>query len=242
MLHSFFATIASMTAEAESLIAERAARIELLQGLVEQGINASDVIGYHATSVEAIEYFIQHGRMAGWTGENYKDPSLPQNGDLYFVPLQGAIPKFPGDEQFKSPSFVLDEMERMAEARGRKHRFLNVLGLPYTSEEPSVSVPEFLFSDGLPSESLPITIHTDEDYVRLLKLRQRSQIEHAIDSAKERKGVIAAVSSKVLKYGMPELAEGDLRVSMHRVPFEDLFSGIKPMGNADRQFFRTLRV
>jgi len=60
--------------------------------LWEKGLDTSDCIAYHETSLEAIQILIFSGALPGYTGEIKNNPKRPQLGDVYFTPRLGFFP------------------------------------------------------------------------------------------------------------------------------------------------------
>jgi len=218
-------------------------RINVLNGLVERGIDGPEVIGYHGTSVEAFQYYIENGSFAGYTGENYDLLRLPQKGDLYFYPFEGALPIHPNNEEFMSKQDALETIQRMADHLGRTHRFLHLINLPLDQ------VNRFSYVRSLfPWKRKyvpPVPSSPDyEGYMKLMSLRPKTEMEKAIIEASDARGVIVAINRSILQKGMPEYVneDNDMRINMLNTSIENAFYGIKPVGDIEINFFNSLKI
>ncbi|HZE87716.1 MAG TPA: hypothetical protein VE090_05960 [Methylomirabilota bacterium] len=224
---------------------EKGKRVSLLNGLVKRGIETNDCIGLHATSTEAFKAFVETGEFPGWSLPSDKDPNLPQARDLYFYPFRES---FPDRLNFLPKEECKVVAQQNAARRGKTHRLLNKLGIPIDQSEVHPAAKEFfLFPTSFvhPTPENPDYFKDPEypEYERFMKLRPRPEMERLIADAEKAKGVIAGINHTVLSHW--ELRPGDqgndLRINMGEVSPKVAFSGIKPMGEIEIAYFRSLK-
>lgn len=219
-------------------------RIKRLKELFERGLkDRGRTIGYHGTSIESMQYLIRTGHLPGAVGENItaspEDSWRLQKGDLYFYPLKSKFPDYNPDvsKHFPDEAHVIDRVARYASDVARAHYFLTKLGLGFDNPEYNLGARNVMATGML---------HTEirEFKEELISIGISStDIDQAVQEAKQRKGVVIALSATLLKKYQPrdgDRDEGDLRFTFPNGLDYKYLSGLKPLGEEESRFFQNL--
>jgi len=234
-------------------LGDRVKRERKLLRLFTTGLSRAKTIGYHATSLEAIEHLLVYGGLSGITST--ETPNIQQVGDLYFYPQWRRFPRshhlvakegfFHEDweraDRNESPDFEL--LEGYASDIARKHRFIRLLGLNMEDSQTQ-------YLAQVLSGSQPQTLRGNQlgEYNEFfLELRSRGytaqQLQNAIQDSTERKGLILGLHRAILAlYSItPGDEGGDLRINVfpNGLPVAFL-SGILALGSQEKTFFHNL--
>lgn len=204
-------------------------------------------IGYHGTSLEAIEYLIKNG---GLPGNTMGGPGKLQNmpGTLNFFPIDERFQK-----QFAGKLVTLKEageddpvhsIDKYAENAAFIHRALSILDLP-------ISNPNFysalLQLHGTLTAMVDRESKLKEDLASAAKItgKSKKEIMAAVNKAKARRGIVIGLHQKIidsgLKIGLGDHDEGDLQIHLTAGLTPDLISGLDPLGKEELDFFLKLQ-
>lgn len=224
----------------EAEIEARIQRIRFLQSLVQAGLETPDCLGFHATSIEAVEFYMDNGRMPGRTGRVYKEPHLPQEGDIYFYSFDATVNENSGIAGSYSKEKGLSQARAYAVMIGRSYRFVNLLGLPLSKGmNPYVTSVAEYGGGCIPKNKQDADY---ENYHEIYDLRPEEEMRRIIREARKARGIVMGVSRRILQYGLPRSGDDgyDARVNVHTIPMGDMFSGMRLMGSLERKFFASL--
>jgi hypothetical protein len=214
--------------------------------LWEKGLETTDCIGYHCTTLEAIQYSINHNGIPGRTGNSDPDPTLPQIGDIYFLPRLLTFPfeKLPdllamGRIDRSEEEFALREAEMTADSTAMAHKLCSFLKLDISIYGNAAEN----YLEDLDRERKSLDYFEAERALTGLKL-DKKLISQAVDAARKRKGVIIGLKRSALE--LYPLSEGDagndFRLSTGKEGLIlNALSGIKSLGPEETLYFQNLK-
>ncbi len=204
-------------------------RTKKILELFSRGLNDSEnCIGYHGTSVEAINYLLKNGCLPGRRDSETENKSLPQKGDFYFMPIREhllGLQEFKREETQDPTKYA----ENYAHFISAGDYFLTNLNLDIENQEYISFSRRFLFDDDPEAEEFFLS-----------KGFSKQLLDSAAREAKKRKGVIIGIHKNALDKYVPKYGDGgdDLRFSL---PSEGLsyeyLSGIEPLGQEEWDYF-----
>lgn len=213
--------------------AERQERIKVICDAYEAGLRAPTGIGYHGTSLEAIQYLIEQGNLP-------TDELLP---DFFFYPSRVRFRDHPLSASFRADEEVLKEAVRIAKGHGFTRRFQQLTGVELEGEE------WYDFYD--------LTAGLDDldwDWREDMELRRGfsylglhfRDVEDARRLAARRRGVIIVPGREALNlHTLDEDFFPDGEWSLMFVTPQGLsyrgIVGIKPLGPEEKEFFENLK-
>ena len=210
--------------------------------LTEIPLGVFSCVGYHGTSIESIDYILQHGKLPGTTYDTYPgQEDNPQEGDIYFVP-SGNFPvrRLPELEDVADDILGRTSVSKYAWTVALGHGFCSKLNISIENCARAYS-----FIDALKNYGDKFRAK-EEEYVFFQNIsgRSREEIDVAVEVALQRKGVILGLDKKALsKFRFSYGDQGDdFRVSTN---IEGLalkyLSSIKPLGEVERKYFEDLK-
>ncbi len=229
----------------EDLTWNKKALVFLLD-LFEKGLdNKDEGIGYHGTSLEAIEQLLVSGKLIGRTTED-KLLRRYNLGDISFFPVKTKFPEHPLFSTFLDDDKIIGEAAGYAEDNARAHAFLKLVGLN--------NVPE-MYEHGK-QVSFCSWRFGREDYFPFMKDEKESvhaflkrgvsicQIREAFLKTRHRKGVVLGLSEKILEFyeiSGGDKGEGDLVIKARGGLDYCFLCGLEPLGEEEWDFFERLQ-
>lgn len=223
--------------------------------LATRSLRVKGCIGYHGTSLETVEYLLKHGVLPGHTNSS---DSLLLPREFYFNP---RLHKFPLTHPLFTKSSWL-EMRRLFSLKdGRcsindrsliedcishanmispSHYFLKNLGLRIDDGEYDYQARIMLSS--LDDSQLPGKDKEAEEY--FLRFRDlgfsEKELFRLINKARQRKGVVMGLSSRLLQSYVVEEGHDafDVKITVPEGLDGSFLSAIRPLGNQERAFLK----
>ncbi|MDP3882518.1 MAG: hypothetical protein Q8Q48_00475 [Candidatus Staskawiczbacteria bacterium] len=212
--------------QAENFEGGREERVGQLVRLFEVGLDSKDCIGYHGTSLEAIEFMIENGHLPGGkfkhidSGENW----------LYFSP------KEPMRDDYKGKGVdQLEDAKGYAEDIAQSHFLLKQLGLDIENKNLEIKARYLATND-------PNDPHNpDAEYNFFIGLGiDKKLLDSSIKKARKRKGIVLGLSKKGLSDQTILPGDGggeDMRVYVPNGLSIDFLSGLEPLGDEEWDYF-----
>lgn len=233
----------NQTINKEDLSAQ-AERKKILLRLYKNGLDTSDCVAYHCTSLETIQTMIVEGIIPGYTESTNKNPELPQHGDVYFMPRVGFFPfekleSLPGPFEFENEKYYPKNFEELSKLNdiAQTHKFCSLLGLSIAKYRFAA----MFYMDETTDGARTLDGKDAEEKLRLLFTDE--QLARAEKVAKKRKGIVLGLKRDALKKYPPSPGDlgSDIRLSggLNGLPI-DIFSGIKPLGKEEKEFLDSL--
>lgn len=203
----------------------------------ERGIDAADIVGFHGTSVEALEYLRDHGVLIAGEGGG---PGTENS--LYFAPINSQFPKMPkvpkylGENKMAAFKHAISYAERISQ----EHNFVTQLGLEL--EDPKIRENAMVLVEHFQDES---------PFQEAWSFFQKQGISYeilakALNGCRMRKGVVLALGKEIKMYEIkpgdgPEKSPGDYRVVVPEgLPLKTIV-GIEPVGQIEWDFLNRFR-
>lgn len=210
--------------------AQKEERVKKLIDLFEMGLDSDDCIGYHGTSLEAIEFMIENGQLPGGKfGHIDSDDSW-----LYFSP------KEPMRDDYKGRGLdQLEDAKGYAEDIAQGHSLLKQLGLDIGNKDFEIKARHLATND-------PNDLNDpDAEYNFFLGLGiEKKLLDKSIKKARKQKGVVLGLSKKGLSDQtiLPGDKGGeDMRVHVPNGLSIDFLSGLEPLGDEEWDYFEKLQ-
>ena len=238
-------------------------RINQLVSVLDRSFDTDNVLGYHGTSIEVLQYLIEHGRFAGMTA---RTDTYYKKGDLYFYPRLQALPKkFQKlyERKRHSDDDRIQGAMVYAKMLAADHAFAAQVGWPMGDDRFSLiclsSWVTSLFKLSRVRQKRNWTRAEQHEYQELMEFRRTCRLDKAAFlsaalTAVKRKGVILALDKKILRHH--SIHPGDdfkPPFIMHSEP-GDLFirggkgldykfiCGIKLLGSEEESFMAHLKL
>lgn len=227
-------------------INSRPEREKFLLQLYERGITTKDCVAFHGTSLESIQYLLDHGFLPGHTGAPDNHYNLPQTGDIYFYPRKNIFPfrKYPQlklvERNISSGEVTMTgrKFEIGAEIVARNHRFFSLLNKPLNSEETTkYSVSELIDS----------VLSNDMEETKLIAQKLETteeQLKKAALEAVKRHGILLGLKRDALSYFLLSPGDGEVDFRLHTKENGlalNCLSGLKVLGDEEKKFFEDLK-
>lgn len=204
--------------------------------------NPTNMIGYHATSIESMQYLIATGHLPGSQAEelpNVHDERPMKKGDLYFYPRRFQFPDYDPNvsKYFLDESHVIVAVADYAQRIASVHYFLTKLNLDLENQDYNNGARELL------SGMFRSEIREFRELLYALGVTD-VEIDLAVKEARERKGVILGLSKSLLKkYKVKDgdAGAGDLRINFPSGMDYNYISGIESFGKQERAFFQNMK-
>jgi hypothetical protein len=210
---------------------------EHLVEVFEKGLEDEECIGYHGTSLEAVEYMLEHGHLPG-SCEADSEYGY-EKGSLFFYPRKAAFPDYPGSENFfDNDEDAIRDTKVYADIIARFHYIVKALGLDLGNPEHQYLGRVLGEGDSPEAEEIIAKLITERG-------KTRQEIKDILRDAQKRKGVVISLDKKILEKhklgaGDDSLAGQDLRVICPEgLDFMNI-SGLEPAGQEEWDFFKTL--
>jgi hypothetical protein len=220
--------------------------------LSEINLLESKPIALHGTSIETLRYVAKNGSFPLTPEWAPQSSSGIRSGDIFVYPV---VQNFPKDHPVLyelsrySPGFSNTDMTEeewveatagYAEDVAKKHALVDTLDLSLANRE-TIDSAIYLFLPPKPTridyKDYNYAINYFESLGKNLK-----EIEHAIQIADERKGVIIGLNNKILRDFEPEIREDLAFNTLKRGGLGlEYISAIQPMGDYEREFLRELK-
>ncbi len=210
-------------------------RIQKIVELFEIGLdNDEGSIGYHGTSLEALEFLIKEGYLPGGTGTNLKETDV-QHGDLHFFPLKSKFASHAQVGTFPDESEILDDVAIYAEGIAGEHYLLRKLNFDLSDQKHGY------MARILARRSYDLDYQ--EAYTQmLLEGVDKKVLDAAIEGASKRKGVVIALSMQLLETYTPVDGDpGDLKIHFPKGLDLNGISGIEPMSTDEYDYLDRLQ-
>lgn len=189
-----------------------------------------ECVGYHGTSLEAVEYMVENGALLGRT---FQSDRLVESrlGDFSFHPIKGKV-----GHALEDTFLDLDEaFERVVDyalINARKHAFLKTMGFDISDEV----------------RGYDATILTDSFYNREQETMfdtyvgegfSKQKLRTAVSFARDRRGFVLGLDEKIVsRYDLLEGDENEGDLCIHcpdGLPYR-LVSVIIPMGGIEEEY------
>ncbi len=211
-------------------------REKAIVAIFEKGLDDEEAIGYHGTSLEAVEHLLRMGHLPG-ASEPDKSYGY-EKGDLFFFPQKAQIPdRLLSSKAHDDNREAIEDTTDYANVIAARHYILTKLGLDLGNPDDQVVGHEL--QDGVDSEE---ACRITEELIK--KGWKRKEILKIIDDSRDRKGVILTLSKDVL--GKYKLGVGDdvhdLRVTSGNSLDIKFISGLEPLGQEEWDFFENLQT
>lgn len=209
----------------------KAERIKKLVVLFETGLDSNDCIGYHGTSLEAVEFMIENGHLPGGKFEHIDS----MENWLYFSP------KYPMRSDYKEKaSNPIEEAKGYAGYIAGSHFLLRELGLDIDNQEFEnkarnlvADTPNDMFNDP----------EAEHRFFQKMGINRES-LDLLIKKARKRKGLVLGLSEERMSFQiiLPGDAGGeDMRVHIPDGLGVDFLSGLEPVGDEEWEYFEKLQ-
>lgn len=219
---------------AENFEDEKKDRMKKLVELFEAGMDSKECIGCHGTSMESVEFLIEHGHLPGGKFEHIGS----EERWIYFFPEESHFPDVPKEKKFRKID-ALKEAAGYADAIAKSHFLLKTLGLDIENEEFEC------VARGLATDNPNDINDPDAEYNFFIKMGiDKKQLKKTVKEARKRKGVVLGFSEKLLEghLVMPgDSGENDLRISVPEGLKFEYLSGLEPMGDEEWEYFEKLQ-
>ena len=208
-------------------------RRKKLVKLFEKSMDAKGSIGYHGTSLEAIEYLIEHGYLPG---RKFDNTGSNQNF-VYFYPRKSAFPKnskLTGD--YIPDEKLIEDTSTYSKSVAGAHYFMKAFGLDIADSEVEDRAGALLGSgeqNWKPAEQYFLD-----------KGIQKEKLYEVIELARKRKGVVLSLKKKILKEH--EVSRGDVegedvKIAVPEGLSLEMLAGLEPMGEQEFDYFEKLQ-
>ncbi len=213
---------------------EEEERIQALVKLFEAGLDdEEETIGYHGTSLEAIQYMIKNGHLPGGMAVSPQGEAV-QGDTLFFYPAPGYKPIL----QFETNDAVIDACRSYAGILAEVHYAMGKFGLDINDWQQVSMI-----------KSLVVLGRGDPEFDEASAFLQargfkKNYIFKIIREAEQRKGVVLALSKKMLdRYSPQDAGETGAEYMVH-IP-EGLnvseICGLDVKGQQEWDFFAKLQ-
>lgn len=176
---------------------ERDANWAKIQELATRNLEHPDIVGYHGTSLEALEYLRDYGVLARGKG------SVP--GAIYFYPVPGKFPKMPAVYNVSTAAEAVEETQDYADQLARDHHLLRLLGLSLNRREivkrAADITARWYYPDGRGEQWLPKEYTNGVQYFASAGIALEP-LEAAAKKAILRKGVVLALGPTIPPKGV----------------------------------------
>lgn len=211
--------------------------LELAVKLTEQGLNSEHIVGYHGTSLEALQEALKSGSLRGAMRYDVKidGPKDPEHS-LFFFPIKEKFEGHPLIHKFHDDSASSEGAEMYAHLLASAHFILTELKLGISDKlavehAKNIRLWEdsgFHFED---KEAIEFFLSKGIDRKSLMQLAER---------AAKRKGVVLGIKDTVrdlYELTDPQQNEGDLSIQIPEgLPLTNL-AGIEPLSQDEWDFF-----
>ena len=214
--------------ERETILSPERRKERILE-LYKAGLDKTEnTVGYHGTSVEALEFLIKNGNLAGAT--TLKDS---QRRELHFFPVNGMEEMIPGLEEFGIDQ-AIKEVESYASMNAVQHFLIKSIGEKLDDKK---MVEDYHNYGPINNKSSEI-----ENYL-LDRGLSDSQKQKLTRESLKLKGVIISLNRKILQ-GNVELGSDVFKnsalVNIKGGVTLDMINGIHTEGEREKDFFRKL--
>ena len=216
---------------------EKQEKIKRVIQLFEAGLDSPDCIGYHGTSLEAMDFLIEHGHLPGGGYDKGSTTDIPDGEKyLYFFPKKSEFSKHELADSFLEDEEILEETKGYSQGIAGSHYLLKKLGL-------NIDDQDLEFKARCLTGRIPID--AEEEYQHFIGLGINEKVlDKTIEEAKKRRGVILVLSKKVLESHVISNGDeegGDLRILIPEGLTLEFLSGIEPVGQEEYRYFATLQ-
>lgn len=214
-----------------------------LVAMFEKGLSDTQgTIGYHATSIESIQYLIRTGHLPGSQSEELPGAHNAwrmQKGDLYFYPRKSKFPDYDPNvsKYFLDEGGVIVAVSDYAHRIASVHYLLTKLNLGLENQDYNNGARELL------SGMFISEIREFRETLYSLDITD-AQIDQALKEAKERKGIILGLGVSLLKTHQVRDGDrnaGDLRINFPSGMDYTYISGVESFGKHEREFFSDIK-
>jgi len=214
---------------------ERQQRIARVVELFEKGLDdTEDCIGYHGTSLEALQYLIENGHwpvsnLEGFYGDTPGISFYPRKSQFSTFDLLGV--------NFPDEKYMAKEAANYAEQIARSHHLLRLLNLPIDDDAMEDN------ARNIANNSPDDARDPEKEYRFFLEIvKDKKILDEAIAKAKKRHGVVIGLSKSALGKGTVQHGDpGDLRILTPSGVDLSFISGIEPMGQEEFDFLKNLQ-
>ncbi len=203
-------------------------RKKKLASLFESGLDSEDCIGYHGTSLEALEYMIEHGYLPGNSDQD-------KINAIHFYPLRSAFKDVHSNTPLEEN--VVKEAAGYASDISGEHYFLKKLNIPFDNEETRLKSRYLVI--GCPND--PSDPNAEYNYFLKMGVDKRA-LDEALFEARKRKGVVLSFNNEIVKsFKIMPGDPGDLKIITPNGLSLDYISGIEPMGQKEWDYLEKLQ-
>lgn len=203
---------------------------EHLRGEYVRGLTGEGCIGFHGTSIYALQYAIEHGVLPGATGRGERErPIDAVNGDLYFWKV--------GDSQDKYGAYnPIGESRSYARLTAQAHHLAELLGLRRDNRRHQISATEFL-------------LDFEEYWQRYLDetglTMSVEELENYVEEAEGKKGLVVGIALETERrypiVDVSPLGDDGWRIETRGMGLPYTFiRGIQPIGAEAHAFIERL--
>lgn len=230
---------------------ETARREKHLLLLVQSGVPTNDCVGYHGTSMEAIEYLIAHGNLPGVTYKNVEGLEL---GEFYFIPRLDYFPKnhpffrrYPNWKEHTNQRSTGDDEKLKSAAHyatnvAEAHFFLRRLGIDFSADDYYLMARRLFHA-----VDYPFSPFSADQPTFLNRLEQmgytKSNLLTRIREARLKKGIILGIKNTVLShFDIQPGNDGynDVKICIPEGLSFEFLSGASPQSTPEKDFFTHL--
>lgn len=230
---------------------EIAGREKHLLLLVRRGVPTNDCVGYHGTSMEAIEYLITHGNLSGATYEHVEGLEI---GEFYFTPRLDYFPKnhpflrrYPSWKEHINQRNTGDDEKLQNAAHyatnvAETHYFLRRLGIDFAADDYYLAARRLFHAIDYPFSPFSAD--------RLTFLNRFEQVGYTtselltiIGEARRRKGIILGIKHTILShFDIQPGNDGynDVKIYIPKGLSFEFLSGASPQSTQEQDFFAHL--
>jgi hypothetical protein len=212
-----------------------------------EGGRRRDVVMYHGTSVETLEYLIEHGALPGQAA----DTELHPKGSVFTVPDVRRIPYAKNPSKWLQLNIPPDEAMTLADAElyanlvAERHYVMRELGISMTVPDTEEALQHLLYGD----EADPDIISDEPVRVRMEELLALPRIREVLAAAKGRKGVILGIKRSAIVddpelegFGLGDPGEGDVKLMTGTKGLKIEHLGeVRALGTDGTEFFERIR-
>ncbi len=215
--------------------------VEHVVALIEKGLNSENIIGYHGTSLEALQEGLRTGLFRGaMKSEGELGSVVDDEHSFFFFPIKEKFESHPDVDKFHTDSESSEGAEMYAHLLAGAHFLLSDLNLGINDKvavEHAKSI--ILWQDSLFNIDAPEAIKYFTD-----KGIEKKDLMKRAERAAKRKGVVLGINALVkdaYELTDPLQGEGDLSVQIPEGLSLENLAGVEPLSQDEWDFFMHLQ-
>jgi hypothetical protein len=216
---------------------------EIIVALAEQGLNSERIIGYHGTSLEALQEALKTGSVRGaMKGESQVGEMVDPEHSFFFFPIKEKFEGHPDVEKFRSDRESSEGAEMYAQLLAGAHFLLKDIGMGITDKAAVEYAKSIILWEGF-AFNFSANATDAIEYFKGKGIEKRDLMKRAERAAK-RKGVVLGINDTVKEtYQLvdPQQDEGDLSLQIPEGLPLNALAGVEPLSQEEWDFFMELQ-